>query len=693
MKEPVLKVLILMSLVAFGFTALQMQAQDEITGPVIEKVEKMLELIAVYDYDRSRDWQQGFQDLMKQVYGHPEIRLVTEQMMAEFLRSDASRAGKQIICRELGMIGSELSVPVLSDMLRDPDMGGTALLALGKIPGKSADEALRDALQYTGKQTKIAVIHSIADRKDEQAIGHLRGFVHDPDHEIAGAAIAALGGMGSPEGAVILEALFLQSDGELKWKAADSWLNCADHFLQHDDAKMAGRIYKQVYDAAPPPSLKHAALQGQFLTSGEDPFHFIAGYLQSEDPSFHRQVIGLVYLIAEPVHLGRLFSEIPDLPESSRLFLFNTLANVGDFSVRDEILEAINSEDRTMRMAAIKALPGVGWPSDALLLASMAAGKQGSERDIVRQSLNMLRAEGTNDSIMNAIGSSEGEIRAELIRSTGERNMKEAVGMLIRTASSPDLSVCTESIRALGILASPEFITDMMDILGNAPSSRVRLEAERAILSLIQKLPAGSDRSREIVKRLSSVADPASVISLINILGKIGDQKDLPVMRKYLASQDIDIQLAVIKAFTDWPDASPLPDLKEIARSTDDQRKHALALKGWIEVMTSDSQMDPHEKLKEIETAWGHATNTVEKRMVISGLNRVHSLEALDMALDLMDEAEIRREAEAAAIVIAEQTSHGSPEETRKRLFILLSITDNEDHKARANKILERIEK
>ena len=75
-------------------------------------------------------------------------------------RSDASQGGKMIICRELGNIGSEASVPVLSDLLSDPELSGTALLALEKIPGAAADKALRDALLQSGNKTKIAHINA-----------------------------------------------------------------------------------------------------------------------------------------------------------------------------------------------------------------------------------------------------------------------------------------------------------------------------------------------------------------------------------------------------------------------------------------------------------------------------------------------------------------------------------------------------
>ncbi|MFH0758202.1 MAG: HEAT repeat domain-containing protein [Bacteroidota bacterium] len=674
MKTPVLKVFLMLVCLALWGSPMHLEAQ--------EKISRILELISVYDDDQSRAWQQEFQDLMKRVYKDPDLRFETERMMLDFLGSDATLAGKRMICRELGIIGSEASVPVLSTMLSNPGMGETALLALEKIPGADADEALRAALRQSGDQMKVTLLNSLALRKDVQAIEQIRELTGDPDRQVAGAAIAALGTIGSPACADILENLFHKSTGEQKWSVAASWLKCTD---------LSGYNYLQVFESDPPPSLKSAALKGMFVTSDEDPGDFIAGHLKNEDPAFHRQIISLVYMIPHPDKLGRLFSEVPSLPASSELFLLSALADVGDFSVRPEIMKAMHDGDPFIREAAIRALPGVGLASDASLLAGIAAEKRGSERETARQSLNILAAEFTNDSILAAIESTGGSVKAELILSTGERNITDALSLLFTSASGTDQAVRTESLRALGKIAPPDALPQLIGLLLNAQSRRERMEAERSVLYLIRKLPDGQDRSGEIMKVLSAGTDQASAISLISILGQISDTKDLPILLEFLASGDDEIQLATIKALSGWPDASPLPDLMHIAQSTDDQRKHTLSLRASVEVLVSDMHMPTSEKLEVIRTAWEVASNADEKKIIISGLSQIASIEAFDMALDLLSVEELRNETEAAVLTIADNTGWEYPGETRERLLIFLEKTGNPDHKAGANRILERL--
>ncbi|MCK5463462.1 MAG: hypothetical protein KAI95_10615, partial [Bacteroidales bacterium] len=85
------------------------------------------------------------------------------------------------------------------------------------------------------------------------------------------------------------------------------------------------------------------------------------------------------------------------------------------------------------------------------------------------------------------------------------------------------------------------------------------------------------------------------------------------------------------------------------------------------------------------------STSTAEFRIVISGLSRIGSLEALDMAVSILEDPELKKEVEAAVVRIAEQTSWGYPKETTRQLNSVLEKIDNKDIERRIKKILDRI--
>ncbi|MCK4853542.1 MAG: HEAT repeat domain-containing protein [Bacteroidales bacterium] len=681
-------------LVSFLYTTgINLQAQAISAAEIRTEMGKILDVLTAYDYDKSRSWLPDLQHLMMEVYKNPEALSEVEPLMIEFLQSDARAAGKQYVCRELGVIGTASSVPVLSELLVAPGMAGTALLALEKIPGAQADQALLKVLVEEDEVLQIAVINSLAARQVTAAIIPLTRLMRSDNEKLALSAISALGSIAGAEAAKNLYDFSDEAPASLKWAVLDARLKCADRFMEGGDKKNAAIIYEKVYQADPPETLKYNALAGKFKTSSEDPYNFILNHLRQEDPEFHPYIIQLAYQLDDGQKLGRIFDDMRESQNIPTLHLFAALASIGDFSVHQEVIASLvdREEEEDVRMAAIRALASIGEPSDALLLAELAASAKGPEKELARQSLYMLPGSKTNEKIRSGIREETGDIRAELIRSTGERNMDEATELLFEFTSDPDPNVRMESIRALGKLASPEILSDLITVLMQTDTRRERQEAERAIYAVTQKMPENADQSASIIGALGNAEDPEVLASLINIIGMIGDGKDLDVLREYLESGEEGVQLAVIRALSGWPDAGPMEDLKQLASSTDDQRKHTLALRGYVDVVLADNQMSNDDKFREIRHAYDLSTSTAEFRIVISGLSRIGSLEALDMAVRLLENPELRKEAEAAVVRIAEQTSWAYPKETTRRLNLVLKKINNKEVEQRIHRILDRI--
>lgn len=674
-------------------SGLNLQAQALSPAEIQTDMEKILNALSRYDFDKSRTWMPDLQSLMKNVYNRPEAIAGVESQMTAFLRSAATVAGKQMVCRELAAIGTARSVPVLSELLLIPGMEGTALLALEKIPGKDANQALLQSLEDGDERLQLALINSLAARQVADAIVPLAKLMYSNNEKLSRSAISALGTIGGDKAAQNLNDYSQNAPASFMPAIMDARLKCADKMVEEGDTTNASIIYEQVYMADPPFTLKYNALAGKFRTSSEDPYQFILYHLQQEDAEFHPYIVQLVYQLDDSHSLGRIFDDLDGTQKIPATHLFAALPSIGDHSVYPHVRASLvqGEEPTEMRMAAIRALSSIGMPSDVILLAELAAESRGPEKELARQSLYMLPGLETDDIIISGIREEMGGIRIELIRSTGERNIEEAIELLFQLTSDPDPKARLESIRALGKLAAPEHLSDLVSVHIQTGNRRERQEAERAIYAVTQKIPENTDRSVTIVNALGKTEEPFVQASLINIIGMIGDGKDLDVLREHLESGDEEVQVAVIRAFSGWPDAAPMQDLKQMVSSTDDQRKHSLALRGYIDVVLVDNKMNEDEKLGEIRHAYELSASTDESRIVLSGLSRIGSLEALEMAIGLLEEPALRKEAEAAIVRIADQTSWEFPEETARQLKSVLGKIDNETTEQRIHRILERI--
>ena len=660
---------------------------------IITDIEKLLNVISGYEYDKSRDWLQEFQDILHEVYKDPEAVKETEQLMIRFLQSNATMAGKQFICKYLGAIATKESIPVLSGMLADENTAEISLYVLEQIPDGAACEAMRNALPGTTKNTNVAIINSLGVCRDDKTVELLTKFIYENDPLISESAISALGAIGTLKSADILNTAINNLTGDLKWIATDAWLKCADRFVVENKLTDAQIIYNNVYAANSPLFLRKAALNGMFKTTQEDPVDFIIKHLQGDDPQIRPSVISLIYELSDDQNPGRIFNEIDSISQTDQLYLFTAIAYYGDCSMNQVIIDAINHDDPEVRMAGLKAIAKTGNASDILFLAEKASTLRGTERDLARESLYMLRGPEVDMAILSAVENAEPIIKVELIKSISERNITSAISMLLKFSEHADQNVRIESIEALGKIASPDDLPQIIQLLVNARSDRERKTAETAINMVTLKMPDGQHKSKDILSILPTVKDHATLNSFIAILGEIGDDRDFSILKEYLNSEDPEIQLAAIRALSMWPNATPKDDLKSIAETTKDLRKHTLALRGYIQIVEADKNLSEDQKFVEIRHAYDITTSLEEQKIVLSGLGKIISVQALKFATSLLEKSELASETEAAIMRIADELSWSHPGETREELNKVLQMTENEELIRDIEELLKRIEK
>jgi len=125
------------------------------------------------------------------------------------------------------------------------------------------------------------------------------------------------------------------------------------------------------------------------------------------------------------------------------------------------------------------------------------------------------------------------------------------------------------------------------------------------------------------------------------------------------------VQMAGIRALTNWPTAEPLDDVLTLAEEVEDPVASTLALRAAISLV--DKLESNAEKLAAYERALAMDLSTQEVRRVLSGLARLSGPEALALAESFLDDDDLRTDAEFAVARIrtsgaAASASHNSGE-------------------------------
>jgi HEAT repeat protein len=225
-------------------------------------MEELLEKVKTYDWGQSRLPLTEVSDKIRAAYGNAEELKKIEKGLLSILTSDATYAAKDYVCRQLSIIGTEQSVPVLSKMLTDEKLSDMARYALERIPGTEVNVALCEAMDKTEGKTKVGIINSLGQRRCHEAVTALGKLAGSSDEMIAEAAISALGNIGGDQAAEILAKEKDKATDKLKIVVLDAYLKCADQYVSEGAKDKALAIYRELYKQGQPQLIRAAAMRG-----------------------------------------------------------------------------------------------------------------------------------------------------------------------------------------------------------------------------------------------------------------------------------------------------------------------------------------------------------------------------------------------------------------------------------------------
>ena len=160
--------------------------------------------------------------------GDSPARPQLEERLVAALESGGSVVAREYICARLALVGSARCVNALVASLAETEVATAARRALEALPCPEAGAALRASLATLNGLAKVGVINSLGHRRDTGSVEALSALLREPEPQIARAAAAALGRVGSAQAGEALAAFLAQAPVEQRRAAADAVLRCAE---------------------------------------------------------------------------------------------------------------------------------------------------------------------------------------------------------------------------------------------------------------------------------------------------------------------------------------------------------------------------------------------------------------------------------------------------------------------------------
>ena len=616
-----------------------------------------------------------------------------EAELIQTLEGNASRAEKDKACRELQVIGTPACIPALAAMLADKDLSHMARYALEPMAYPQAAKALRDALDKARGPVKVGVITSLGFKGDAEAAGQLIALLGGLDVEVAGAAAAALGRIGTPEAARALDKLRARARGRLRDVGAEASLTAAERLVRRGLQVEAVRIYEDLQGAAWPAHVRLGAFVGLLAAGGDQAVARATAAIAGGDAAIRAVAIANIATLEGPAVGRRLAAELPKLPPEAQILLIGALTARGDATVRPAIVTAAGSASGEVRVAALTALGKIGDADCVEVLCKAAAeGKSEAERQAAIDSLWIVPGEGTNAAILKQMAAAPPGARAKLIGALVARKATGAVAGLLREAASADARVVAAAFKALGQLAEPKDLPGMVRLLVGLRGDEARPEAERAVAHVARKIADEAAGAETVLAALKSAKAAPAKASLLRALGHIANAGALAAVRAALDEGDPTVRDAALRTLADWPDVRALDALRGVFRTTDNRIHRILALRGCVRVLGLGG-LGPERTLETYRELMKAATRTDDRKLVLAGLATVADPAAVAAVEPYLADPQVGAEAELAMLAIARGMMGSAGKEAKLTAERLLARSKNEAIRRQAKEIIVMAER
>lgn len=605
------------------------------------------------------------------------------------LQSDAAPGDKAMACKELAIYGGPEAVPVLAPLLADQDLASWSRIALEVIPGRAADEALRDAARKLQGRLLIGVINSIGVRRDTRAVNLLETKLKDTDADVAEAAAIALGRIGGDSAAGALQKALGRSPVGVRSAVAQGCILCAEHYVAEKKFAKAVKLYDTVRQAEVPRQRVLEATRGAILARQSDGLPLLVETLRSTDKALFtiglrtaRELPGRAVTEALRAELGKAALE-------RRVPLLLALADRNDEAVMPAVIGVVRTGSKELKLVAIEIMVRLGDASALPLLLDALAENDADLAGAAKSALAGWSSTEADAQLAARLPRTTGSTRLALIELAGQRRVAAAIPELTKAANETDAKTRAAGIKALGETVGLDNLNLLTSALNKAKSDDEVAVVQAALESACARIPDKTASANQLLPHLMTTPISAKC-ALLRVMGVIGTPNALEAVQTAVASSQPAVKDTAIRVLADWPEPPALPALLEVLRNSEDETHRFLALRGCLRLLEEGDQ-PASQKLNIFTELLARTQRTDDRKAILSGVANVADPAALKLVEPYLADAQVQAEAELAALKIAGGIAKSAPDQARAVASKIQAESKNQATRDRAAKLLGQL--
>jgi HEAT repeat protein len=547
-------------------------------------------------------------------------------------------------------------------------------------------------------------------RKDTKAVKPLANILmqHDAGPEVTDAAVRALGSIGNTEAVEILQTALDHTPSDNQLAIAEGLFRCAETAIAEGRKQQAIEIYDQLCKLDGPHQVRGGAVRGAILARGSkgkipkranetskrfierrnDGISLMLKHLLSDNYIEFSAACQTALEMPDNEVTQALTVALFESPTDNKILVIWTMGKRGDPAAIPALSAVAGTGEKSVRIAAIKAMPQIGHASTVPVLNDLLGDNDGEILKAAREALAAIPGDEADAAVMAMLNNTETASRLMALELIGRRRMTASVPALLKTAAEPDAKVRPAALKKVGELGSPAEFSALLDLLMQFEGKQDLDAAEQALNTICVKTGNPASYTSKLTSLLSK-AIPAQKSALLRVLGVIGGTEALNAVRQAAKDSNAQVSDAAIRVLCSWKTVEAAPDLLALAKDSPNQSRKISALRGYINLVRVEN-LSTEKKLQMCRQATALIERNEEKKLLLGALSTVPAVEALSIAMEHLDSPATRDEAAFAAVAISEKIVEQKPREVAESLQKVLKATQNRNVRNRARKILDK---
>jgi HEAT repeat protein len=611
------------------------------------------------------------------------------------IKSDAPQKEKVDACRQLSVIGTKDAIAPLASLLADEKLSDMARYALEPIPDPAVDDALRDALGKLKGRLLAGVITSIGVRRDTKAVAALSKLLQYQDSIVAQAAARALGSIGDLAAANALRGALPKTLAANQLALCEGLLRCAESLAAKGQREQAIEIYDQLRGAQAPHQARAGALRGAILTRQKEGVALLRQHLKSNDYILFSAAVQTSLELPGAEVTQALTSEVSGLPADNQILITQALGKRGDAAALPTLFALAKSGAKSVRIAAIKAIPEIGHASAVPVLVELLGNGDRQISQAAQEAIAGLPGQEADSAVTAMLNSKETNRQLTGLEMIGRRRMVTSIPALLKAAREADPKVRPVALSKVGELGGPAELPTLLDLLMSLKESQDLNAAEEAVSNICTK----ADNPQSYTEKLTGLlakAQPAQKSALLRVLGIIGGTNALRAVRAAVDDSNAEVHTAAIRALCGWKTTDAASELLALAKTSGNPNDKTLCLRGYIG-LAARPELSAGQRLSMCREAAALIERNDEKKLLLGALGGVNSTDAIELITPYLDEPATREEAGTAIAAIAEKLLKDADASAASKLVgplqKTIEVTTNTDLARRAKALLRQAQK